>query len=163
MAFKVPAKRRRDSSEAGSQTSRARTPRSYSEARTSTPAAPRTSRHSQRNPGTQLVSRSPISRASTTSSFGPLDPVPGSRAGSSPPTELNFLEDEVAIHDREDNDALNEIVMALDLRNRDTVGCSYYVTREEKIYLMGDVKFGGVEIIERRTWIQMLNDTSGLT
>jgi len=57
-------------------------------------------------------------------------------------------EDEVAIHEREDNDSLNEVVMALDLRNRDTVGCSYYVAKEETLYLMGDIKFGGLDIVD---------------
>ncbi|KAL8944068.1 MAG: hypothetical protein Q9216_000659 [Gyalolechia sp. 2 TL-2023] len=40
--------------------------------------------------------------------------------------------------------------MALDIRDRATVGCAYYVPREEKLYLMEDVRFGGVEIIETR-------------
>jgi hypothetical protein len=49
---------------------------------------------------------------------------------------------------REDADALNEIIMAVDLRDRGTIGCAYYVAREEKLYLMEDIKMGGLEIIE---------------
>ena len=52
------------------------------------------------------------------------------------------------ILDREDNDSLNEIVMAIDLRDRGTVGCCYYIAREERLYLMEDVKSGGIEIID---------------
>lgn len=43
---------------------------------------------------------------------------------------------------------MNEVIMAVDLRDRGTVGCAYYVAREEKLYLMEDVRFGGIEIIE---------------
>ncbi|KAF1982980.1 hypothetical protein K402DRAFT_339387 [Aulographum hederae CBS 113979] len=48
----------------------------------------------------------------------------------------------------EDLDDLNEIVMAVDLRDRGTVGCSYYVAREEKLYFMEDMKLGGVEVVD---------------
>ena len=60
------------------------------------------------------------------------------------------LEDDKAILDREENDDANEVVMAIDLRNKDTVGCCYYVAREEKLYFMGDVKFGGMDVIDTR-------------
>lgn len=45
-------------------------------------------------------------------------------------------------------DSLNEVVMAVDLRDRGTVGCCYYVARDEKLYFMEDVKCGGWEVIE---------------
>ena len=38
--------------------------------------------------------------------------------------------------------------MAVDMRDRGTVGCSYYVAREEKLYFMDDVPFGGIEVID---------------
>ncbi|KAF2276083.1 mismatch repair protein 5 [Westerdykella ornata] len=44
-------------------------------------------------------------------------------------------------------DTLNEVIMAVDLRERGTVGCSYYVAREEKLYFMEDAKLGGIELI----------------
>ena len=164
MAFKVPAKRRRDSSVVGSQASRTRTPISNSDSRVSTPVASHVPRHSQKVSRTHIISRSPVSRALSISTSGPLDPVPGSRAASIAASDSNFpMEDDAGIQDREDIDALNEIVMALDLRNRDTVGCSYYVAREEKLYLMGDVKFGGVEIVERRPWLVVVRYTPRLT
>ncbi|KAL1618838.1 hypothetical protein SLS54_006953 [Diplodia seriata] len=47
-----------------------------------------------------------------------------------------------------DIDALDEIIMAVDIRERKTVGCSYYVAREEKLYLMEDMKLGDVETID---------------
>jgi DNA mismatch repair protein MSH5 len=48
----------------------------------------------------------------------------------------------------EEADSLNEVVMAVDIRDRGTVGCSYYVAREEKLYFMEDIKLGGPDIIE---------------
>ncbi len=49
---------------------------------------------------------------------------------------------------REDADAMNEIIMAVDLRDRGTIGCAYYVAREEKLCLMEDIKMGGLDIID---------------
>ena len=47
-----------------------------------------------------------------------------------------------------DDDTLNEVVMAVDLGSKGTVGCSYYVARDEKIYLMEDVKLGDATIVD---------------
>ncbi|KAF2748154.1 hypothetical protein M011DRAFT_422382 [Sporormia fimetaria CBS 119925] len=38
--------------------------------------------------------------------------------------------------------------MAVDLRERGTVGCCYYVAREETLYFMEDVKIGGLEVVD---------------
>jgi len=40
--------------------------------------------------------------------------------------------------------------MAVDLQHRDTVGCCYYVARDEKLYFMEDVRFGGADIVDAR-------------
>lgn len=50
------------------------------------------------------------------------------------------------------DDTLNEVIMAVDVRSRGTVGCAYYVAREEKLYFMEDVKLGGADIVEARQW-----------
>ena len=47
-----------------------------------------------------------------------------------------------------DGDSLNEVVMAVDLKERGNVGCAYYVAKERALYFMEDVKFGGVAIVE---------------
>ena len=52
-----------------------------------------------------------------------------------------------------DDDTLNEIIMSVDLSPRGTVGCCYYVAREEKLYFMEDVQFGDVEVIEARKYV----------
>jgi DNA mismatch repair protein MSH5 len=49
-------------------------------------------------------------------------------------------------------DALAEVIMAVDLRERGTVGCCYYVAREEKLYCIEDVRFGGIEVIDTCKW-----------
>jgi DNA mismatch repair protein MSH5 len=42
---------------------------------------------------------------------------------------------------------MNEVIMAVDMRSG-TIGCSYYIAREEKLCLMQDIKFGGLDIID---------------
>jgi DNA mismatch repair protein MSH5 len=58
------------------------------------------------------------------------------------------IESEEEIEDRENADALNEIIMAIDMRDRDTLGCAYYVARDEKLFLMEDVKLAGLDIVD---------------
>jgi DNA mismatch repair protein MSH5 len=41
-----------------------------------------------------------------------------------------------------------EIVMAVALEGRGTVGCCYYVAREETLYFMEDVRFGSVDVVD---------------
>lgn len=73
--------------------------------------------------------------------------VPTSNA---PPEAQSALLDRLVDATDADIDALDEIIMAVDIRERKTVGCSYYVAREEKLYLMEDMKLGDVEIIDTR-------------
>jgi DNA mismatch repair protein MSH5 len=47
-------------------------------------------------------------------------------------------------------DSLNEVVMAVDLKERGTVGCCYYVAREEKLYFMEDIQLGGLDVVDAR-------------
>lgn len=61
-----------------------------------------------------------------------------------------LAEHDTEVLNREENDSLNEVIMAVDLRDRGTVGCCYYIAREEKIYMMEDVKSGGIEVIDTR-------------
>lgn len=94
----------------------------------------------------------PTSRAaSLNSSHRAASTALSSRAGSTAPSDHEVRpEDEADIEEREENDALNEVVMAVDLRDRGTVGCCYYVAREEKLYFMEDVKHGGLDVIDTR-------------
>jgi DNA mismatch repair protein MSH5 len=42
----------------------------------------------------------------------------------------------------------DEVFMAVDVRERSTVGCAYYVAREEKLYMMQDCKFGDLTTVD---------------
>ncbi|RYP16461.1 hypothetical protein DL765_005138 [Monosporascus sp. GIB2] len=48
----------------------------------------------------------------------------------------------------EDADALNEIIMAIDMKNNGNLGCSYYITVQETLFLLEDVAMAGVELVE---------------
>lgn len=47
-----------------------------------------------------------------------------------------------------EEDALSEVVMAIDVKDRMTIGCCYYVAREERLSLMEDVKLGSLEMVK---------------
>ena len=46
------------------------------------------------------------------------------------------------------DDTLSEIVMAVDLTTRGTVGCCYYIAREEKLFFMEDIQFADVDAVD---------------
>ncbi|KAI0914150.1 putative MSH5 protein [Ustulina deusta] len=52
----------------------------------------------------------------------------------------------------ESADAMNEIIMAIDMRDRgprgSAIGCAYYVVLEEALYLLEDVAMAGVDLVE---------------
>lgn len=43
---------------------------------------------------------------------------------------------------------MNEVIMAIDMRGSGTIGCAYYVAREETLFLMQDIKSGDMDLIE---------------
>ena len=76
-------------------------------------------------------------------------------------SEADFrAEDDVTIQEREDADSLNEIIMCTDMRDRGTVGCCYYVARDERVFVMSDVTYGGVEVIKTCELNRMLKHYS---
>jgi len=51
----------------------------------------------------------------------------------------------------DDND--NEVVMAIDMRTQNTLGCAYYVAREEKLYCLQDCKLADRVMIDTcKSW-----------
>ncbi|KAK8140447.1 hypothetical protein PG984_000513 [Apiospora sp. TS-2023a] len=48
----------------------------------------------------------------------------------------------------DDADALNEVILALDMKANGNVGCAYYVASEEALFLMEDVPMAGMEIVD---------------
>jgi DNA mismatch repair protein MSH5 len=45
-------------------------------------------------------------------------------------------------------DAANEIVMAIDMKDNNTIGCAYYIMYEETLCLQEDIPMASIEIIE---------------
>lgn len=108
-----------------------------------------------------------LSRASTRTLPGPptsspqLPPFPQRQRFSLQPTPLqNFsparpgyeAEGDEPGHEHqlspEDADALNEIIMAIDMKNNGNVGCAYYITARETLYLLEDVAVAGTDLVE---------------
>ncbi|KXL49566.1 MAG: hypothetical protein FE78DRAFT_139733 [Acidomyces sp. 'richmondensis'] len=95
-----------------------------------------------RQHGTECNSSTTISRrlASTVSTHSFVDDEKGVATTE---TKLNIQSDFGA-----DVDALEEIIMGVNVTERGTVGCAYYAAREETLYFMEDAKLGGVDIVE---------------
>lgn len=45
-------------------------------------------------------------------------------------------------------DALNEVIMAIDMNNSGNLGCAYYVAMDEALFLLEDIAMAGNEIVE---------------
>ena len=60
-------------------------------------------------------------------------------------------EHDTDIDERENADLLNEIIMAVDMRDKGNVGCCYYVAKDEKLSLLPDVQGGGLEVVDACT------------
>lgn len=56
------------------------------------------------------------------------------------PSAIN--EDENGIDDS------GEVVMAVDIKEKGTVGCCFYIAREERLGILGDVQFGEENLID---------------
>ena len=69
-------------------------------------------------------------------------------SGGKTPIQANTLEIDTDVVAREDNDALNETIMAVEMRERGTIGCAYYVAREETLYLVEDIKMASLDIVD---------------
>ncbi|CAJ2513306.1 Uu.00g014250.m01.CDS01 [Anthostomella pinea] len=74
-----------------------------------------------------------------------------SSAISSPHPEDNHGEADELLS-QEDADALNEIIMAIDMKENGargcTLGCAYYIALDEALYLLEDVAMAGVDLVE---------------
>jgi DNA mismatch repair protein MSH5 len=45
-------------------------------------------------------------------------------------------ENEAEVEEREQSDNLAEVIMAVEMRDRGTVGCAYYLPREQTLYMV---------------------------
>ena len=46
-------------------------------------------------------------------------------------------ENDAEVKERENSDRLDEVIMAVEMRDRGTVGCAYYLPREQTLYMVG--------------------------
>lgn len=49
-----------------------------------------------------------------------------------------------------DDETAQEVFMAVNVTDRGSVGCAYYVAREHKLYFMEDAQLGGADIVDLR-------------
>lgn len=58
----------------------------------------------------------------------------------------NLLDSDLSLQAADDE--LDQVIVAIDSRESGTVGCSYYSVREEKLYLLGDLRHSDSEVID---------------
>ncbi|KAI1858378.1 uncharacterized protein JN550_012743 [Neoarthrinium moseri] len=87
------------------------------------------------HPQRQRLSLRPSSLRGTSTTPAPPNPVEED--------SLDGLND-----DSLDADALNEVIMALDMKENGNLGCAYYIAADEALFLLEDVAAAGVEIVE---------------
>lgn len=152
MAFRAPAKRPRMPSNSGSESNSLMAEEASSVAGLSQGLRPPTKNHrSQPSIRRFALPRANQRTSSVTSTVRfdsqPLD-LPSQTVGQH--GRENGPERDADIDEREEDDFLNETIMALDLRDRGTVGCAFYVAREEKLHMLEDVRMGDLEVIQSR-------------
>lgn len=144
MAPRNSTKRAQHKSLSSASTVRSR-PSSYRSSVTSTPAS--------RIIGAQR-SLPPVSRVGPARQVGLQLPFPPSRSASTSSSHARLSNTGTtrigsdAARPNDGDDTLNEIIMAVDLNGKGTVGCAYYVAADEKLYFMEDVELGGAEVVE---------------
>lgn len=87
--------------------------------------------------------------------LGPSGPISASSSTSSRGKELDLgealVEQRGEHNQRDDNgdsEDLSEVVMAVNLTDRGTVGCAYYVARTETLYFMEEMRMGNAEVVD---------------
>ena len=81
----------------------------------------------------------------TTASITPLS-QPASTVGSVTPQPVHRRPP----RDSDDADEIQgHVIMAVDVKEKGKVGCTYYISREERLLCMEDSLKGGIEMIER--------------
>lgn len=111
-------------------------------------ANPSPTPHTSRPPQDRVSLVPPSLRPSSAAS--PSSPhIPDAHQHSSTPVHAGAIQERDAAEDEED-EPLAERIMAVDMRDRGSIGCCYYVAAEEALYLLEDIKSGGLETIDLR-------------
>ncbi|KAJ5091752.1 DNA mismatch repair protein MutS core [Penicillium alfredii] len=118
------------------------------------PITPRTS-------GPRVGHRAP---SSTRASNTPGNPIQAPTSSAARQLRTPFATEtrpEADDSERVTEDDVDYVIGAIDLKDHSTVGCSYYSTAEEKMYLLSDSRMGGAEVID--ALILQINPTVILT
>lgn len=108
-----------------------------------TSQSPITPRTSGRRPGLRV----PSSQTHSVSSEAPQTPRTSLTSQLHTPltTETKAETDRLA---RVTDDFDDHVIAAIDTKDHETVGCAYYSAAEEKLYLHGDTRLGGMTTID---------------
>lgn len=97
------------------------------------------SRHAQQHPRKRVSSRPSNRRFDPATS--PSQPYAAHKHTRQPYTAPLASgvqpENDAEVKEREDSDSLDEVIMAVEMRDRGTVGCAYYLPREQTLYMVG--------------------------
>ena len=99
---------------------------------------PQRSRYAQQHPRKRVSSRPSSSRTDpVASSSRPYVAYKhGRQRYTTPSASAVQPENDAEVKEREDSDSLDEVIMAVDMRDRGTVGCAYYLPREQTLYMV---------------------------
>ena len=111
-------------------------------------------RGSSRHTSGSNTSRRSSSRSTSTVATGPNTPHVQIQQGphldstSTHTTAEGTSRNAVGCDEDSGDDTLDEVILAVDLTPRGTVGCCYYVARDETLYFMEDIEFGDVDVVD---------------
>ncbi|OQD89689.1 hypothetical protein PENANT_c002G00866 [Penicillium antarcticum] len=88
------------------------------------------------------------SRAPSDSSRPSQTPIPSSARQLRTPFATDTKPETDCLMGVSDDDFDDHVIVAVDMKDYSTVGCAYYSAEEEKMYLLGDTRSGGLETIE---------------
>lgn len=116
-------------------------------------------KYSQQQPNKRVTLHPPSSQLSTEASSTPSSTIRfPSRLRQNGPAHASFSsEHEADTSNREENDLLDEIIMAVDLKERGTVGCCYYVAREEKVIVPLPFTIKAADLLPSFTLLKISN------
>ena len=65
------------------------------------------------------------------------------------------MREQEEVNELGEKENLEEVIMAIDMRDRGTIGCCYYAAAGEALYMMADVKSAGLEVIDSCTFVRI--------
>ncbi|OAL67108.1 DNA mismatch repair protein Msh5 [Trichophyton rubrum] len=95
----------------------------------------------RRNPFTKGRGRGAVSVATSRNPQNENENLP---SNTLPHSQVSTQEERLD----DDDEELCKVVMAVDMKDQGTIGCSYYSAQEEKLYVMEDIVYGGYGVID---------------